>query len=176
MRIHLVFQILFQVTRTIVLQKRKICIKNFFTKCDRIRGFLRIWSRIFREEILNGILLFLCSAFKIDLEISCLQMIVRQNNLKKVKFLREFKGSQFLSSMYITISSKPIFELQAFTKTSKSIFSGTYCEDIFKRFLSKQKQDGSFGTLQETTFIVKASSGKSILDIKNNACPMTQGK
>ena len=50
----------------------------------------------FREEILNGILHFLCSAFKIDLEIRCSQMIAKENNLKKVKFLREFKGSYFL--------------------------------------------------------------------------------
>ena len=43
---------------TPTLQKMKFSIKEFFSKCNQIRSFLRIWS--LTEEILNG-KLFLCS-------------------------------------------------------------------------------------------------------------------
>ena len=103
-------------------------------------------------------------------------MLVKKNSLIKIKFPQGFKCSYFLSINLYFCQLKRSIPIIGIYKTSKSIFNGTYCEDIFKRFLGKQKQDGSFGTLQETTFIVKALSGKSILDIKNNVCPMTQGK
>ena len=47
-------------------KKEKFSIKDFFSKCDQIRGFLRIWSHLLKkslmdEETLNGKLHFLCS-------------------------------------------------------------------------------------------------------------------
>ena len=41
-------------------QKMKFSIKDFFSKCDKNRSLLRIWST-FTEEILNGNLHFLSS-------------------------------------------------------------------------------------------------------------------
>ena len=38
----------------------KFSIKDFFSKCDQIRSFLRILFK-FTEEIINGKLHFLCS-------------------------------------------------------------------------------------------------------------------
>ena len=49
-------------------QKMKFFNKDFFSKCDQIRRFLRIWRQksadlvTFTEDILNGKLQFLCSA------------------------------------------------------------------------------------------------------------------
>ena len=43
-----------------VTQEMKFSIKDFFSKCDQIRSFLRIWSHLLKK-ILNGILEFLCS-------------------------------------------------------------------------------------------------------------------
>ena len=42
-------------------QKMKFFIKDFFSKCDQIRSFLRTALVTFTEEILNGKLHFLCS-------------------------------------------------------------------------------------------------------------------
>ena len=44
----------------IAAQKMKFFVKDFFSKCDQIRGLLRIWSH-FTEDILNGKLHFLFS-------------------------------------------------------------------------------------------------------------------
>ena len=41
-------------------QKMKFSMKDFFSKCDQIRSFLRIWSHLLKK-ILNGKLHFLCS-------------------------------------------------------------------------------------------------------------------
>ena len=38
----------------------KFSIKDFFSKCEKIRNFLRIWSHLLKK-ILNGKLHFLCS-------------------------------------------------------------------------------------------------------------------
>ena len=48
-------------------QKMKFFNKDFFSKCDQIRRFLRIWRQksadlvTFTEDILNGKLQFLCA-------------------------------------------------------------------------------------------------------------------
>ena len=41
-------------------QKTKFSIKDFFSKCDKIRSFLRIWSHLLEKSII-GKLHFLCS-------------------------------------------------------------------------------------------------------------------
>ena len=41
-------------------QKMKFSIKHFFSKCDQIRSFLRIWSRLLKKS-LSGKLHFLYS-------------------------------------------------------------------------------------------------------------------
>ena len=46
-------------------QKMKFSIKNFFSKCDQIRSFLK--SFIFTEEILNEKLHFLCSGTIVEI-------------------------------------------------------------------------------------------------------------
>ena len=42
-------------------QKMKFSIKDFFTKCDQIRSFLRVWSHLLFKSLV-GKLQFLCSA------------------------------------------------------------------------------------------------------------------
>ena len=39
----------------------KFSVKDFFSKLDQIRSFLRIWSHLLKNKILNGKLDFLCS-------------------------------------------------------------------------------------------------------------------
>ena len=48
--------------QSITAQKIKLCIKNFFSKCDQIRGRLRIWSDLLKKYSI-GNFIFLCSAW-----------------------------------------------------------------------------------------------------------------
>ena len=43
-----------------IAQKMKFSIKNFFTKCDQIRRFLRIWSHLLKKSFMKSFI-FLCS-------------------------------------------------------------------------------------------------------------------
>ena len=40
-------------------QKMKFSIKNFFSKCDQIRSFLRIWSHLLKKSLMANFS-FLC--------------------------------------------------------------------------------------------------------------------
>ena len=35
-------------------QKMKFSIKDFFRKCDQIRSFLRIWSHLLKESLMEN--------------------------------------------------------------------------------------------------------------------------
>ena len=41
-------------------QKMKFFIKDFFSKCDQVRNFLRIWSHLLKKSLMEN-LIFLCS-------------------------------------------------------------------------------------------------------------------
>ena len=47
-------------SEVLTLHKMEFSIWDFFSKCDQIRIFLRIWSHLLKK-ILNGTLHFLCS-------------------------------------------------------------------------------------------------------------------
>ena len=42
-------------------QKMKFSIKDFFSKFDQIRSFLRIWSHLLKKSLMENFI-FLCSA------------------------------------------------------------------------------------------------------------------
>ena len=44
----------------VTAQKMKFSIKDFFSKCDQIRSFLRIWSHLLEKSLMEHII-FLCS-------------------------------------------------------------------------------------------------------------------
>ena len=44
--------------------KMKFSIKDFFSKCDQIRSFLRIWSHLLKKSLMKNFI-FLCSVAKI---------------------------------------------------------------------------------------------------------------
>ena len=39
------------------VQKMKFSIKDFFSKCDQIRSFLRIWSHLLNKSLMENICL-----------------------------------------------------------------------------------------------------------------------
>ena len=44
--------------------KMKFSDKDFFSKCDQIRSFLRIWSHLLKQSVIRKLLFFLCSIIK----------------------------------------------------------------------------------------------------------------
>ena len=45
-------------------QKMKFSIKDFFSKCDQIRSFLRIWSHLLKKSLMENFI-FLCSFYNL---------------------------------------------------------------------------------------------------------------
>ena len=45
----------------ITAQKMKFSIKDFFSKCDQIRGFLQIWSHLLKKSIIKNFIF--CSVY-----------------------------------------------------------------------------------------------------------------
>ena len=43
-------------SETFTAQKMKFSIKDFFSRCDQIRGFLRIWSHLLKKSSIENIL------------------------------------------------------------------------------------------------------------------------
>ena len=41
-------------------QKMKFSIKDFFSKCDQIHSFLRIWSHLLKKSFMENFIFFLC--------------------------------------------------------------------------------------------------------------------
>ena len=39
---------------SLTAQKIKLSIKDFFSKCDQIRSFLRIWSHLLRKSLMEN--------------------------------------------------------------------------------------------------------------------------
>ena len=46
-------------------QRMKFSTKDFFSKCDQSRSFLRIWSHLLKKSLV-GIFIFLCSVSSYD--------------------------------------------------------------------------------------------------------------
>ena len=49
-------------TITTAQKTPKFSIKEFFSKCDQIRRFLRIWSHLLKESLMDNFI-FLCSVY-----------------------------------------------------------------------------------------------------------------
>ena len=47
-----------------IAQKMKFSSEGFFSKCDQIRSFLRIWSHLLKKSLMVN-LIFLCSEWHI---------------------------------------------------------------------------------------------------------------
>ena len=73
-------------------KKMKFSIKDFFSKCDQIRGIFRIWSHLLKKSLMEN-LNFLCSVkvnfFKIQSEV----MLIGWSN-----FVSQQRDNQWYSS------------------------------------------------------------------------------
>ena len=59
------FQILAEISGTCTAQKMTFSIKDFFSKCDQIRNFLRIWSHLMVKSLMEN---FIFYAVLLDLQ------------------------------------------------------------------------------------------------------------
>ena len=48
-----VLNLLIIITIIIAAQKMKFCLKNFFSKCEQICSFLRIWSHLLKKSLME---------------------------------------------------------------------------------------------------------------------------
>ena len=43
---------------TFTVQKMKFSIKDFFSKCDQTRSFLRVWSHLLKKSLVENFIVF----------------------------------------------------------------------------------------------------------------------
>ena len=58
----------------ITLQKKKFFIKDFLSKCDQIRSFLRIWSRLLKKSMMENFTFCAVLDF-LDLNLFCVSLL-----------------------------------------------------------------------------------------------------
>ena len=75
-------------------QEVKFCFKDFFSKCDQIRSFLRIWSCLLKSPIENFIF---CAVLKVKtaLQISNFEKLIRTLLNIKIVLLDKCKSCSF---------------------------------------------------------------------------------
>ena len=90
------------------VQKMKFSIKDFFSICDQIRSFLRIWSDLLKKSLMENFI-FLCSVlvsnvagfhvqsllrYKMEIKhlLGVLGVILKTINLRTPFFRRQFGG------------------------------------------------------------------------------------
>ena len=75
-------------------QEVKFCFKDFFSKCDQIRSFLRIWSCLLKSPIENFIF---CAVLKVKtaLQVSNFEKLIRTLLNIKIVLLDKCKSCSF---------------------------------------------------------------------------------
>ena len=66
-------------TITLAAQKMKFSIKDFFIKCDQIRGKLRIWSHLMKKSLMENFIF--CAVTVARISIPTLPSICNEMNL-----------------------------------------------------------------------------------------------
>ena len=50
-------------------QKMKFSIMDLFSKCDQIRSFQRIWSRLLKKSLMENFIFLLCLCYDMVVEV-----------------------------------------------------------------------------------------------------------
>ena len=80
-------------------QKMKFSVKNFFSKCDQIRRFLRIWSHLLKKSLMEN---FIFCAVLFWTKLSLTQLIQLTHNLKlRSLYMALYSESIFISFQYV---------------------------------------------------------------------------
>ena len=67
-------------------QKMKFPIKNFFSKCDQIRSYMRIWSHLLEKSLINNFIFF---------------AVVLHNNLLNGSNKESYKGMPIVDLVHL---------------------------------------------------------------------------
>ena len=112
--------------------KSKFSINNFFSKCDQIRTFLRIWLHLLKKSLMENFILV--HAVKQSPKVLCTKSALQN--------FATFIGKHLCYSTFLiskTDSKKGVF-LRILQKLSEQIFhrtpsGGCFCINVFKPFL-----------------------------------------
>ena len=77
---------------TITAQTMKFSIKDFFSKCDQIHSFLRIWSRFLQKSLMENFIF--CAAYLVI--------------FAKSSILDVWQGSELASGVYTLFPKAPL--------------------------------------------------------------------
>ena len=89
---------------TITAQKMKFPTKDFFSKCDQIRSFLRIWSHLLKKALMENFI-FLCSVRRYSRMVLGGERVACLFFLYKVRFLLLFRLWTPMSNPLSTVES-----------------------------------------------------------------------
>ena len=77
-------------------QKIKFSIKDFFSKCDRIRSFLRIWSHLMKKSFMENFIFYAIQSLSVTPEKIRQTSDVFRGYRKRSVAWKRFKGSKAL--------------------------------------------------------------------------------
>ena len=93
----------------------KFSIKDFFSKCDQIRSFLRIWSHLLKKSLIEN---FICA---VNLTGNQIILVILQNNLRmpELKISLTFSCFIMLGFKRPTIVPTCSFQCSLYTSPNK---------------------------------------------------------
>ena len=124
-------------THLVLLKKIKFSIKDFFSKCDQIRSFLRIWLHLLEKSLMENVIL-LCSVWmnawgllKIEDNWYTLQICNWTKTSLMVNWLVEIEFSWFCS---ITVIQKTMENTISISYSEIEVFL-TKFQKLFRCFI-----------------------------------------
>ena len=96
---------------TVTAQKMKFFIKNFFSKCDQIHSFLRIWSHLLKKSLMGNVIFFV-------------QCVVSRSSILQQDFWHKTLLTHQLSVIFeytCLKRSRPFFVLPCFNPMPESL-------------------------------------------------------
>ena len=93
-------------TRLYTAQKTKFSIKDFFSKCDQMRSFLRIWSHLLKKSLMENFIF--CAVTEPFVEIVCRfysLYIFTQRSIINVKQVLKYASETFLNNEDLELGS-----------------------------------------------------------------------
>ena len=123
-------------------QKMNFSIKDFFSKCDQIGSFLRIWSHLLKKSLMEKFI-FLCSAScdlqahePIELRVCKLTSCVSQLTLEDLKYSLEHAKFFLISGSHFRITKEMHIQL-IITLKSKKVCEVINSNKAFHKLLKK---------------------------------------
>ena len=103
-------------TVTLTAQKMKCSIKDFFSKCDQIRSFLRIWSHLLKKSLMKTSFFVQCLLKRNIAFLKNFIFFSKCNFSQKVDVVQKYLLGKSSSSVDIFILNNSSAKMVAFPK------------------------------------------------------------